>query len=138
MNTTYSGTRRQARERALQRLFHLDFDPQSSQFETEIKETEKDALSYSESLYQGVTSSISEIDQLIEAYSQNWKLNRIASVDKNILRIAIFEMVFSTPAVDKGTAINEALELSKKYGTSDTKSFINAVLDQIAKAKKLA
>jgi len=96
-------------------------------------EPTEESKKYAEHLVLGVRSKLSEIDGLIQSNSHNWKVQRMALVDKNILRIAIFEMIHSADPVPAKACINEAVELAKKFGSEDSSSFINGILDQVAK-----
>jgi N utilization substance protein B len=80
----------------------------------------------------GVKREQGTLDRYIEEASENWKISRITYVDKNIMRVAIFEMLYS-PEVPPKVAIDEALELAKKFGSEDSKDFVNGVLDRILK-----
>lgn len=82
----------------------------------------------------GVLNNVDEIDQKISMHSKNWKKDRISKVSLILLRIAIFEMKFSKDNIPVKVAINEAVELSKKYSTEDDTSFVNGVLGGVARA----
>ena len=84
-------------------------------------------------LVQGVFGKRDELDKLINDYSQNWKLSRIARVELAILRLSLFEMIYS-PDIPLKVAINEAVELSKRYGDENSRSFVNGILDAVARA----
>ncbi len=83
----------------------------------------------------GVLEHLKEIDSRIEKYSQNWKLSRIAAVERSILRIAAFELVY-VPETPARVVINEAIELAKIYGGKDSSGFVNGILDQLARAAR--
>ena len=137
------GLRRRSREIALQVLFQAEFKtdlgPQSDpeiglalylenfEADTEIKE-------YAVELVKGVWVNHDEIDRIIQAHSQNWKVNRMALVDKNILRIAVFELKYRSQEVPKNVVFDEAIEIGKKFGSQETSSFINGVLDNIVRS----
>jgi transcription antitermination protein NusB len=130
--------RHKARILAMQFLFSLDIN-QSWDIYQEKKEAfcEKyhlspDAFSHFFTLTDGVSQQRQNIEALIEESSDNWKLSRISGVDRNILRIAIFEMI-NCEDVPPKVAINEAIELGKRFGTDDSGAFINGVLDKIRK-----
>ncbi len=93
---------------------------------------EDDIVSYTRFLLSGVTREQDNLDRFIVGASEHWKISRITYVDKNILRVAIFEMLYS-PEVPPKVAIDEALELAKKFGTEDSKDFVNGILDRILK-----
>lgn len=131
--------RRQSRELALQILFHIEFTPKVpysdflTLFETSFAD---DELEYADRVVKGIEQNKEKIDAMIQSASRHWKLNRITLVDRNILRIAIFEGAFSSENLKANIVINEALEIAKKYGTEDSSSFINGVLDEILNRAK--
>ncbi|MBX7231158.1 MAG: transcription antitermination factor NusB [Bdellovibrionales bacterium] len=133
-----STVRRQSRELALQVLFQLEFVKEqnlklaldnfrSAYFASEL------TWDYALFLLQGVEEQKETIDQQIKSHTEHWKLERLALVDRNILRIAVFELKKSDPEVPPAVVINEAIEIAKKYGNTDSGKFINGVLDQIKK-----
>jgi transcription antitermination protein NusB len=133
------GSRRKSRELALQILFELDLNHGDvgetiDQFWKHFEYPE-DLRDFSERLVKGVEAHREEIDRLIELYSKNWSLNRIDLVDLNILRVAIFELA-NCPDIPLKVAINEAIELSKKFGTEKSPPFINGILDKISQELK--
>ncbi len=87
---------------------------------------------FAERIVLGVLDHAREIDQLIERFSENWRLDRINLVDRNILRMAIFELLYCNEIPPKVT-LNEAIDLGKRYGSEDSGSFINGILDRIQK-----
>jgi len=91
----------------------------------------KDVIEYSKSLLSGISREKENIDRYIVEASEHWKIGRITYIDKNILRIGVYEMLFTSDIPVK-VAINEAIELSKKYGGASSREFINGVLDRIA------
>ncbi len=128
--------RRQSRELALQVLFQIEFAPQVSyQTLLEVFETDldKDVMAYADELITGVKTNKEAIDSKIQASSAHWKVERMATIDRNILRIAVYEMKFATNPLKENIVINEAVEVAKKYGTSDSGGFVNGLLDQISK-----
>ena len=90
-------------------------------------------ISYADLLVNGVQAHKSEIDSKIQSSSAHWKLDRMATIDRNILRIAVYEMKFAKDLIKENIAINEAVEIAKKYGTTDSSSFVNGLLDQVSK-----
>lgn len=92
--------------------------------------------SRSRKLAQGIAEKHQEIDSMISNAAKNWALTRINQVDRNILRLASFEMCFATPLVMPGIAINEAVEMAKEFGQQDSWRFVNGVLDQIHKTNQ--
>ena len=85
---------------------------------------------YFERVVQGVLSHGQEIDRLIERYSEHWRLDRIASIDRTILRMAIFELLYCEDIPPK-VVLNEAVDLGKHYGSENSGGFINGILDRI-------
>ncbi len=135
-------SRRKAREIALQALFVLDFN------ETGITETIDAVFSeygkissgtrdYAHKLVSGALASKQEIDNLITKISSEWKIDRMAAVDRNIVRIAIFEMRFSPEKITPNIIINEAVELAKVFGTEDSGRFVNGILGSLLKESPL-
>ena len=127
-------TRRRAREIALQVLYQLDLDPEDPKKVLErhwenFRPSEQ-AREFCARLVEGVLQNLGEIDRLVEANSENWTLKRMAVVDRNILRLAVFELRFCPDIPFKAT-LNEAVELAKKFGADDSSAFINGVLDRI-------
>ncbi|MNL49174.1 hypothetical protein D3C87_1720860 [compost metagenome] len=129
-------TRRQARELALQILFQTEFAPQISYqafldvFEQSV---DPDVINYADLLVTGVQANKVAIDSKIQASSAHWKVERMATIDRNILRIAVYEMKFAKEPIKENIAINEAVEIAKKFGTTDSGSFVNGLLDQVSK-----
>lgn len=126
--------RRKARELALQALFYMDIRKNASNEALSLyrrcffpSETE---VPFFEHLTMGVIRNQGQIDAVIERFSSNWKINRMACVDRNILRIAIYEMLFCEDIPLK-VSINEAIEIGKRYGTEDSGAFINGILDSV-------
>jgi N utilization substance protein B len=81
-------------------------------------------------LVEGVTAHQEELDALIRQYSEHWRLERMAAVDRNLLRLALYELLHQ-PAIPAKVVINEAVELAKRYGSEESGSFINGILDRI-------
>lgn len=128
------GKRRQSRELALQQLFQSDMNPKSDDVLKLSGDSDPgdEVRDFYKELVQGVTTKKGDIDHLIETHSNNWKVSRMAKVDLNILRMATYELMFST-GVPPNVALNEAIEISKKFGSEDSPSFINGILDNILK-----
>lgn len=131
------GLRRKGREAAFQLIYQIDlggmsFEDASREFWDQLG-VPKDARDFAVSLIKGVVDNLPKIDELISEYSHNWKLHRMNTVDKNILRIGVYELIFCADTPTK-VVINEAIEIGKKFGTQDTGSFINGILDKIAKS----
>ena len=128
--------RTKARERALQALYQIDvaatgIDEALARFWKSFEPVEKEVREMAEALVRGVAEHRRGIDAAIEGSSTNWRLDRMARVDRNILRLAVYELQ-RRPEVPLKVAINEAIELGKKYGSESSGAFINGVLDRIA------
>jgi N utilization substance protein B len=128
--------RRKSREFALQVLYQLDITQQDvnktlAQFQDHFSGSDErdDFMEY---LVNGVVGHCEEIDRLIEKYSENWRLDRMNMIDRTILRIATFELLYCEEIPPKVT-MNEAIELGKRFGSEDSGSFINGILDRIQK-----
>lgn len=126
--------RRRAREIALQVLYQLDIS-QGEAGEVlalywENFEPSPKAREFCQRLVDGVRQNQSQIDRFIEENSENWTLKRMSMVDRNILRLATFELL-QCPDIPFKATLNEAIELAKKFGADDSGSFINGILDKI-------
>ena len=105
----------------------------NTMFEDNPRLTKKD-FSYIESSVNGARAHLEKIDALIiSRLKEGWQLSRLMTVDRNILRLAVYEIKFAEPPIPKGIAINEAVELAKKYGTDDSGRFVNGILEAISK-----
>lgn len=131
--------RRQAREIALQILFQTEFSSQLS-VDDILRMTghtkDPSIKQYATELVQGVTENKSKIDPKIQEASRNWKLDRMAAVDRNLLRIATYEMLFASEIIEPKIAINEAIEISKIYGNQESSAFVNGILDQVVRNER--
>jgi N utilization substance protein B len=130
------GRRTKARERALQALYQIDvaatdLDEALSRFWKSFEPVEREVMTLAEELVRGVARYRREIDDAIERVSQNWRLDRMARVDRNILRLAMFELAHKSDVPVK-VVIDEAIELGKKYGSESSGAFVNGVLDRVA------
>jgi N utilization substance protein B len=128
--------RHQSRELALQILFQTEFAPQieSAEFLEVFEQSfPQDVIDYADLLINGVKAHREQIDDLIQSTAKNWKVSRMALVDRNILRMAVFEMKLMPSPLKPSIAINEAVELAKRYSTTESASFVNGILDQVAK-----
>jgi N utilization substance protein B len=126
--------RRKSRECALQVLFQLNITKQEaikalSQFQEHFS-SDGEADEFLKRLVLGVLEHRQELDRLIEQYSENWRLDRINIIERNILRMALFELLYCEEIPPKVT-INEAIDLGKRYGSGDSGGFINGILDRI-------
>lgn len=128
------GIRRKARELAIQVLFHLEYSPgdhdESFQLIFENFDSPENIRSFSEKLVYGICSSKEELDRHIGRSSKNWRIERMSYVDRNILRIAVYEILHMQDIPPK-VSIDEAVELGKSFGTDESAAFINGILDNI-------
>ncbi len=132
------GTRRKSRELALQMLFQADMGKQTPQnvrqtFWKERDSVGKDVQGFADDLFRVATDRSEEIDKLIEQHAEHWRMERMAAVDRNVLRAAVAELLAysDTP---RAVVINEALEIARKYSAPESVQFINGVLDSIGKS----
>ena len=130
------GVRRRGREYALQMLFSMDLteykpDEVFVGFHA-IQDLNRDAFYHARRLVDGIFSNLDEIDELLANYAKNWKIARMAVVDRNLLRLAIFELKYLNDAPFQ-IIINEALEIAKDFGDVESSHFVNGVLETAAK-----
>ena len=136
------GRRRKAREVALQFLYQLDLHseddpaPHADEFWSRHP-VDSDARLFADALVRGTKANQGKADDLIRQYVEHWDLERMAVVDRNILRLAIYELLWAENVPAK-VAINEAIEIAKKFGTRESSRFINGVLDRIHKELRQA
>jgi len=131
------GTRRQSRELAMQALFYMDMQKNASE---EMLDsfcgcfcTSKKSRPFLIKLVNGVIGKKGQIDGLVERFSQNWKISRMSCVDRNVMRIAVYEMLYCDDIPAK-VSINEAVDIGKKFGTQESGAFINGIMDSIREA----
>lgn len=124
--------RSKSRKRALDVLYEADM--RSATVDVVLGRRESALDEFAEQIVRGVSEKVARLDELIETYSQGWDLDRMPIVDRNILRIAIYEILYSEDVPD-AVAIDEALELARSLSTDDSASFINGVLAQVLKIK---
>jgi transcription antitermination protein NusB len=130
------GKRREGREVALQLLFHWDLNVQQSldgaelELFWEFRPSIEGVRTFATNLLNGVIASQATIDEKISKYTANYELRRISAVDRNILRMAIYEMLYADD-VPPIVAINEAIDIAKKFGTEESGKFVNGVLDRV-------
>ncbi|MBI2353721.1 MAG: transcription antitermination factor NusB [Deltaproteobacteria bacterium] len=135
------GLRREARELALQMLYALDANPSVGVTETmqTFREEQTGVVArvreFAEGLVRGVQEQRETIDAAIKARSKNWSLSRMPRVDLNIMRLAVFELMFR-PDIPKKVSINEAIEIARKFGDKESPSFVNGILDEIEACPK--
>jgi N utilization substance protein B len=131
------GTRRKSRELTMQMLFQGDLGKQTPDevrklFWTSRDDVDPETRGFAEDLYRVATTRQPEIDAIIEAHSQNWRLERMPVVDRNLLRTAIAELL-AYPNTPGPIVINESLEVARRYAAPESIHFLNGVLDAIAR-----
>ena len=147
-------TRRQAREWALQMIFELDQNPEpetplelrfAAFWKSDMRLRAPDeppegpepaVRAFAESLVRGVESHLGAIDRRIQERCPNWKIDRLGSVERAVLRLGVYELVFAPETTPPAVAINEAVDLAKFFGSLQAGSFVNGVLDAIARRER--
>lgn len=131
--------RRIAREAALQALFQIDFNEcevvpavEAALAEHEEEDAYK-ALEYAQALVEGVLAHKEELDAVLNEMATDWSVERMPAADRNVLRIAAYEMLYAEPKLAPGVAINEAVEVARSYGTEESPRFVNGVLGKLVK-----
>ena len=131
------GTRRKSRELALQMLFQADMGKQQKEevrrtFWRERAEVEGETRGFADDLFGVASDRAAEIDELIERHTEYWRMDRMAAVDRNILRLGVAEFL-GYPDTPRPVVINEALEIARRFSAPESVHFINGVLDSVAK-----
>jgi transcription antitermination protein NusB len=128
------GIRREARECALQMLYEYDVGKHSRDeiLRTfwQMNENPEKVRDFANQLFDGTVQRLKEIDKVIQQHTKNWRLSRMAAVDRNVLRLAVFEFL-SGGKTPETVVINEALEIAKKFSTQESAQFVNGILDSI-------
>jgi N utilization substance protein B len=131
------GTRRKARELALQALYQIEITGDASAAAVDLFlehfEGNARAKEFARRLVSGVVSQRAAIDQRVEQCTDNWKLARLAKVDLVILRMATYELVFC-PDIPSNVSLDEAIEIGKRFSSAESAAFLNGVLDQVAQS----
>ena len=135
------GKRRAARELALKFLYQTEFNSNSPDSELnsfcERANVSEEIQDFTQTLIKNIFIHKKEVDGLLKKISANWVPDRMAMIDKNILRLGICELLFDTTTPPK-VVINEAVEIAKKFGTEESPDFINGILDKVYKDSKVA
>src|SRR5579884_4141574 len=131
------GTRRKSRELALQMLYQADLGEQTPDdvrktFWKGRGEVDREVQGFADDIFRVAQDRRSEIDKLIEDHAENWRMDRMAAVDRNVLRAAVAEMI-GFPQTPRAVVINEAIEIARKFSSPESAQFINGVLDSIGK-----
>ncbi len=135
------GKRRKSRELAMQMLFQSDIGKQTpdqvrqSFWKAREEEIDADTRGFTEDLFRVATTREEEIDTLIEQFSAHWRIPRMPAVDRNLLRMAVAELI-GFPDTPVPIVINESLEIAKRYSAPESLGFLNGILDAIAKSRK--
>ena len=137
-------SRRVAREVALQALFQMDLNPMDDNVSDEAEETfavdnavqknpkmKPEDLAYARHIVHGARENLASIDEKISTVSNGWSIERMPAADRNIARIAVYEMFYADEKLQPEIAINEAVELAKRFGTDKSRGFINGILDKM-------
>ena len=133
-------SRRIAREIVLKSLFQIDFDDKMDEeialnnVKNEKDFLEKDA-EFAKELLKGTKFNLEKIDEEIDIYAKDWTVKRMSRVDRNIMRIAVYEMFLAQDPIPPSVSINEAVEIAKEYSTTEAAKFINGVLGNMARYK---
>ena len=130
------GARRSGREAALQMLFQLEGSGVSPEQAIELfwrtfEDADPEGKPYADAIVRGVADNLDGIDKQVTAASQNWRLERMSRVDRNLLRLGTWELMFRAD-VPRAVILDEAVELAKSFGTDESSGFVNGVLDRIA------
>lgn len=137
------GNRRHAREIALQLLYEIEMKGSEPRavldlyWKGQAEEANAEVRPFATDLLEGTYRNRKEIDEIIEKHSLHWKLVRMAVVDRNILRLAVYELLYLHD-IPTSVILNEAIEIAKKFGTEDSGAFINGILDKVAKEVRKA
>ncbi len=131
------GTRRKSREMVLQMLFQMDVGKQTAEqvrktFWNERKDVDEETRGFAEDLFCAYTDRAEDVDKRIEAHAEHWRMERMAAVDRNVLRAGVAEML-GYPETPRPVVINEAIEIGRKFSSPDSVQFLNGVLDSVAK-----
>src|SRR3990170_4958992 len=135
------GARRKARELALQMLFQHDMggnqpDQIIGTFE-ELQKSKANTREFATKIFKGTVDNLETIDDMIQNQAENWRLSRMAAVDRNIIRMSVYEFLHENDT-PKLVIIDEAIEIAQKFGTQKSSQFINGILDGILKRYNLA
>ena len=130
------GSRRKARELTLQMLFQWEVGHHSPEHVLSTflakQKIDTDVGSFARALFEGAVREAPELDRLVRAHAEHWRLERMAAVDRNVLRVALYELLHY-PETPPAVVINEALEIARRFSGEDSVEFVNGVLDGIRK-----
>ncbi len=130
------GKRRKARESALQVLYLLDVDDippeEALRFYWKDRKASESVKDYTQWMVSGIMAQRNSLDDIIQSHSEHWRISRMAVVDRNILRIAVFELIYEA-GIAAAIILNEAVEIAKKFSSDQAAQFVNGILDSIRK-----
>ena len=130
------GKRRASREVALRALYQVDVGKMAPEEALDFSEAERhyseETRQFARELVLGCIQHLARIDEIIESHARDWTLSRMAHIDRNVLRLAVFEILFR-PDVPDSVAVDEAVELAKKYSTAESGRFVNGVLGNLVR-----
>ena len=134
--------RTKARECALQVLYQIDITKNDCKYCLQDywhvnKDVDRTITEFANGLVKGTIDNVKKIDKVISGYATNWNIGRMAVVDRNILRLATYELLFLEEIPPK-VSINEAVDIAKKYGDKDSGKFVNGILDKISKKEPIS
>ncbi len=131
------GSRRKSRELALQMLFQWEVGSHSPEHVVstflQTQKTDREEESFARALFEGTVKEAAALDGLLRRHTEHWRLERMAAVDRNILRLALYELIHE-PDTPPAVVINEALEIARRFSERDSVQFVNGVLDAIRKS----
>jgi len=132
------GSRRKSRELALQMLYQREVGGHTPESVLENfftgKNVEPDVKSFARELFEGTVREVSDLDRLLREHSEHWRLERMAAVDRNILRLALYEL-HHYPETPPAVVINEALEIARRFSGAESVEFVNGILDAVRKSR---
>ncbi len=135
------GSRRKARELAVQMLFQWEVGSHQPDYVVSsflrAQKVDADVESFARSLFEGTVNEVETLDRLVREHSEHWRLERMAAVDRNILRVALYELL-RRPETPAAVVINEALEIARRFSGADSVEFVNGILDGIRKHLRAA
>ena len=124
--------RTRAREYALQLLYQHEMnEKKQDDFLEDNLDAEPEVRDYPERLVKGTLERVADLDQIISRHAENWQLHRMAVIDRNILRFAAYELLYMTAEIPPKVAINEAVNIAKKFSQEEAGKFVNGILDKI-------
>jgi N utilization substance protein B len=130
------GARHSGREAALQMLFQMEGSGTSADqtvalFWRTFESADPEGKAYADAIVHGVASTLARLDEQIKSASQNWRLERMSRVDRNLLRLATWELMYRLE-IPRAVILDEAVEVAKEFGTEESSAFVNGVLDRVA------